>query len=519
MKQRLQRLITHLQQGLIERETPVRLALLAALAGEHLLLLGPPGTAKSELARRLQGVFADGAYFERLLTRFSVPEELFGPLSIKALEEDRYQRLTDHYLPTATIAFIDEIFKANSAILNTLLTLLNEREFDNGASRERTPLIAVIGASNELPEGEELDALYDRFLLRYQVDGVSDEGFDALLDLSGEAQPLAAGLALSREELAGLQLAAAELPLDPAVRHLLKGLREYLQQQGRYVSDRRWRKLVQLLRVAALTNGEPSVSVWDCWLLQHCLWDRPEQRLDLLGWYESHLGTDAVLNPERLERLVRTWEGTLEQERHATRHLKNADGELLYLDHQGRETTDASRRVQAERDGEPLYLAPPDQDDRDNGGSGYTRDELRQQFFDDHYQQCHIDGDWVTLDDYVRRSRNRFSREEAYRPKSEPIRYSERHIQDRVDEIGQLEQAVADYQDGLQEKLLHLDESVRENLWLEPAFTGPARRNLEQSLQVARDLGQRIGRVIDGYRSLGAGSAMATDAVNHTFSS
>ena len=138
--------VARLQLGLLERDMEVRLMLLAALCGEHLLLLGPPGTAKSELSRRLSSL-TGGQYFERLLTRFSVPEELFGPLSIKGLERDEYSRKTEGYLPTAEVAFIDEIFKANSAILNALLTLLNERLFDNGTDRLPVPLLCLVGAS------------------------------------------------------------------------------------------------------------------------------------------------------------------------------------------------------------------------------------------------------------------------------------------------------------------------------------------------------------------------------------
>ena len=147
LRDRLTSILAAMEAGLVERGPVVRLALLAALAGEHTLLVGPPGTAKSQLARRLLLVFRDARYFERLLTRYTVPEELFGPLSISALEQDRYERQTAGFLPQASIAFIDEVFKANSAILNALLTLLNEREFDNGPRREPCPLIKIGRAS------------------------------------------------------------------------------------------------------------------------------------------------------------------------------------------------------------------------------------------------------------------------------------------------------------------------------------------------------------------------------------
>ncbi len=153
------------------REEIALTALLALLAQENLLLVGPLGTGKSMIARRISQILApqpgSADYFEYLLTKFSTPEELFGPLSIQALKQDRFERQTAGYLPSVKVAFLDEIFKASSSILNSLLTLLNERKFHNGSRSEATPLQAIVAASNELPKGQpELAALYDRFLLR-----------------------------------------------------------------------------------------------------------------------------------------------------------------------------------------------------------------------------------------------------------------------------------------------------------------------------------------------------------------
>ncbi|MDC1215576.1 AAA family ATPase [bacterium] len=300
-----------LESGLVERETEVRLLLLAAFCGEHLLLLGPPGTAKSELGRRLSAVCGDGGvFFERLLTRFSVPEELFGPLSMRGLENDQYVRQTDGYLPDATVAFVDEVFKANSAILNSLLTILNERLFDNGNERVEVPLLCLVGASNELPESEELDALYDRFLLRSCVEQVSSSALSGLLSMkAGELPGKASGsvnqmanntngnaMPLKVSDFQGVKAAAeAAVDVPQSVVDLIVDLRAHLQNKCEppvYVSDRRLVKSVALLRVAAYTNGRASVSEFDCLLLANVLWQRPSEAQVVREWILERLAQD-----------------------------------------------------------------------------------------------------------------------------------------------------------------------------------------------------------------------------------
>ena len=317
--------MARLEAGLLERGTAVRLGLLAALAGEHVLLIGPPGTAKSELARRLQGAFSQARYFERLLTRFSTPEELFGPLSLKALEDDRYERLVEGYLPTAGIAFLDEVFKANSAILNALLTLLNEREFDNGSARLPAPLVCVVGASNEVPADESLMAFYDRFLLRVPVAPVSAGAFTALLQMPRGATHRRLSTATTEATPAGLDsISAAErqavrddreaLPLtEEAVRHL-QALRAWCEQQAIPVSDRRWRQLVGLLRTAALTEGRAAVDALGLWLVPYAVAHEPSQVPGLQAWFLGEVAQAVPLEAPWLARAVEAFERQAELE-------------------------------------------------------------------------------------------------------------------------------------------------------------------------------------------------------------
>jgi len=264
-----------LSNAVFEREEQIVAMIAAILAGVHVLLLGPPGTAKSMLANLLCSAIEGGQFFQWLLTKFSTPEELFGPLSLKGLENDEYRRVTSGKLPEAHIAFLDEIFKANSAILNSLLTLINERKFHNNGHGQAVPLISCVGASNELPQGEELGALYDRFALRFWVDCLQDDNaFQTMLNSS----PTTINTKLTLKDIEELQKAVEAVNVPQDVIDNILAVRRELRLAGITVSDRRWKGAVKILKAYAVLDERDELTNDDLESLVNILWNHPEQR-------------------------------------------------------------------------------------------------------------------------------------------------------------------------------------------------------------------------------------------------
>jgi MoxR-like ATPase len=310
-----------LQQIFLERTELIDGALVALLAAQHVLVVGPPGTAKSMLADEVCRRLTGARYFQWLLTRFTTPEELFGAVSLSALEQDDYRRITTHKLPEAHVAFLDEVFKASSSILNTILTLMNERRFHNGREVATVPLLTLFGASNELPEDDELRALDDRFLLRYVVDYLGEDfRFLKLL----QARPPAARTTLPLAALETARAEAAALAVPAEVLRALTDLRRELRQKNVVVSDRRWAQSVGVLRARAYLEARDAVTQEDIAFLEHVLWRDPAERetvratiRELLVGYEDEVRVLLYQSRELRDYALRPWDTSEQRTRAA----------------------------------------------------------------------------------------------------------------------------------------------------------------------------------------------------------
>ena len=326
LSERINQLAASLSDGVYERESIIKLCLLAALSGESVFLLGPPGIAKSLIAKRLIQAFDNSSYFEYLMTRFSTPEEVFGPLSIQELKDNgRYVRLTDGYLPTAQVVFLDEIWKAGPAILNTLLTVVNEKTFKNGSEVQKVPMRLLISASNELPDKDSgLDALYDRMLVRVFVNRIQDkQNFKAMLTVgTNQEASVDPALKISDDEYHQWQAQLEQLTLSDELFDKLYRLKSLLESEtgqtaDAYVSDRRWKKSVKLLKASAFFNGRQEINPLDLLLLEHCLWSSPESRdvvqnvMERFAFEEAFDQQQVAQNIDLVQELMRKVESSI----------------------------------------------------------------------------------------------------------------------------------------------------------------------------------------------------------------
>ena len=278
------RQVAHTLEGtFLGKSEIVRLMLVAAVAGEHMVLVGPPGTAKSALIR-LFAKLVQANYFEYLLTRFTEPNEIFGPIDIQAFREGTYRRRMEGMLPQAEIVFLDEIFKANSAILNALLSVLNERVFTVGGQVHKVPLISAFGASNEVPNDQDLMAVFDRFLLRVRSENLDSYHFHDLLlrgiahetaKLSGAYDRIAP--ILSSQDLHVVHHAfSTRMRFSEEFLAAYKGIVFQIRSEGVSLSDRRAIKLLKLFAASAMLDGRPTPDSSDFFILRHT-WNNLDQ--------------------------------------------------------------------------------------------------------------------------------------------------------------------------------------------------------------------------------------------------
>jgi MoxR-like ATPase len=325
LKGRITKIIQAISEGMHEREEIMAVALLGALSGQNTFLFGPPGTAKSLISRRLACAFKEPSYFECLMNRFTEPSEVVGPVSVKALKEDKYTRKTEGYLPTADFAFLDEIWKSSPAILNTLLTIINEHIYRNGDEITQVPLKALIAASNETPQEKQgLEALYDRFIIRMLVPPIKNkQHFDDLLSAKPSSSniELSSELLITQEEWMMWQEESHNVELSSETMNIIHLIREELAEKseelGVYVSDRRWQRAAMLMKASAYFCDREQTNHSDAMLLQYCLWTTPENREEISNVVKSAVtacGFDAPLNMAEIQHKKESLEKEISKE-------------------------------------------------------------------------------------------------------------------------------------------------------------------------------------------------------------
>ena len=406
VKGQIQKLLDDLNKGVYEKQEVIALALLTAIAGESIFLLGAPGVAKSLIARRLKFAFNDGTSFEYLMNRFSTPDEIFGPVSISQLKDhDKYERIIKNYLPSATVVFLDEIWKAGPSIQNALLTVLNEKVYRNGEQEIKVPMKALISASNELPmKGEGLEALWDRFLVRYVVDGITDKNnFNEMISKSLKSyddnveakNKIGDSEYLKWSEL----IEAIEIPEN--VFNVIHIIRNYIQEHNKkderkenqiYISDRRWKKIVRLLRTSAFLNDRKAVDLMDCFLIAHCIWNEPKQfayvlrfTIDAVQKHGYKLSIDTTDIKSRISELK-------EEIREQTSRVKDTRKKILHVQ------SDEYYRIQnLDADYNLIKIADYDRLTNSKNGIYIYKAKSRDYYYNDHKHK------------YVRKGNSKFS--------------------------------------------------------------------------------------------------------------
>ncbi|MFN0292523.1 AAA family ATPase [Pedobacter helvus] len=283
--------LRHLKTIFVGKDEVIDLMGICLVGRENLFILGPPGTAKSATVRELSKLI-EGNTFEYLLTRFTEPNELFGPFDIRKLRDGDLVTNTEGMLPEASFIFLDELLNANSAILNSLLMVLNERVFKRGRETKKLPALMVIGASNHLPEDEALGALFDRFLIRVKSDNVDPQQLEEVLNAGWalERSNASAPPAISAEEIRTLQQLTSQVDLS-AVRSAYVELVHQMRNSGLSISDRRAVKLQRMIAASALICKRNAAIVTDLWILKH-IWDTEEQREIIGNIVTAHIAAD-----------------------------------------------------------------------------------------------------------------------------------------------------------------------------------------------------------------------------------